>query len=159
MTMKPSDFPPQYQQQIREALAAAEHKAGEPARQAIAEKAETGAEKRLQSDVEAWLHHHGYWRLSQKDLDAGPPPKGWQFHMPGKAAKGNPLLPDLTLFDPRGYFLWIELKTGAGKMSKTQRQTMEQAPASCRVAYSVEDVRSIVDVWEALNDAMEEDVR
>lgn len=155
--MRLEDLHPLARQRVIDALAAAEHKAGEPARQIIAEKAERGPEKRLQADVEAWLHHHGYWRLSEKDLDAGTPPKGWQFHMPGKAAKGNPLLPDLTLLSLTGRYLWVELKATGGRIAKHQQQLMEQG--NCRLAMSVEQVRSIVLDWESQTERMEDDGR
>lgn len=157
MTMRIEDLPAAYQQKARDALAAAEYKAGEPARRIIAKKAQRGAEKRLQADVEAWLHHYGFWRLSEKDLNAGPPPKGWQFHMPGKAAKGNPLLPDLTLFSLSGRCLWIELKATGGRIAKHQQQLMEQG--NCRLAMSVEQVRTIVLNWESQTERMEDDGR
>jgi hypothetical protein len=59
-------------------------------------------------------------------------------------------IPDIALIcDGLPYFL--ELKTATGRLSDVQRTMLEQlvnAKAICAVAYSFEDARAILQIWE-----------
>ncbi len=82
----------------------------------IAEKAKRNVkacEKVLQDRCEMWLYHRGYMRLTAENADAvgieGDDIKGWYGHL--HAAKRNPLMPDIFLFDcDMDRCLMVELK-------------------------------------------------
>ena len=74
------------------------------------EKADRSNEKQLQAGCEQYLRLRGYLRLTPDN--AKHTPRGWFSHYPGKRAKGNHQMPDLSIYDPqhRKPPLMVELK-------------------------------------------------
>ena len=121
----------------------AEFDAESAARQA--ERYEQGRESAFQRDAEKWLEFRGYWRRTAGNIDAAPPPSGWQFHV--RNAQGNPLLLDLVLLGNDGRYVEIELKTATGRLAMNQSRLVESGK-NAHVARSLDDLRHIVGQWE-----------
>lgn len=111
---------------------------------------ETKSEAQIQKVVEAYCVQCGYVKVNAENIQLSKirkdyPPKGWQYHLSPHGAKKNPMLPDITLFDNQGRFLWLELKTPTGKLSEFQRIMVEIG--WWKVAYNAEDAVEIVMDW------------
>jgi hypothetical protein len=111
-------------------------------------KADIQAEKDLQTICENWLTQHGYVRLTadnavRENKDRTPGFRGWFGHL--NKPKGNPFLPDLMLFDRRGWYLFIELKVRDVWQKGQKEMTMMM---DWSVAWNFADFERMVLDWE-----------
>ena len=103
---------------------------------------ETKAEKEIQSQVEAWLIHHGFERRTKDDIARGMSESGYFIHL--YEAKRNPILLDLLILSHTGRYLELELKTATGPVTPEQK---------CLIAYggslarSAEEAIEIIKEW------------
>ena len=114
------------------------------------EKADKCAEKEIQSVVEGYCVQIGFERLTEDNIKTagirpGFPSSGFQYHLSPFGAKKNKMLPDLTLFDRTGRYLWLELKKKDGKPSPLQAVLIDAG--LWRVAYSATDAIEIIKEW------------
>jgi len=78
-------------------------------------------EAELQSACERELIERGYSRLTPAAMVGPQSGKGWFSHLP--RCKGNPIHPDITLFDGAWRLcIGIELKTRTGRVSTYQQR-------------------------------------
>ena len=151
-----SQLPQAAQAAVRARLAAQGIEVGQP-REKVAKRAVdptwwTGPEEGaggLQQAVNAMLLRRGYWPRKEKHILApassvGASRKGWQLHWPRNM--GNPFVLDVLLFDRRGRYCELELKTAKGQLSPNQQAIIESD--GCAVARSVAEAEAIVEAWE-----------
>lgn len=110
---------------------------GEKRRKQVEEK----AEKEIQSQVEAWLIHHGFERRTKDDIARGMPESGYFIHL--YEAKRNPILLDLLILSHSGKYLELELKTATGPISPEQK---------CLIAYGGSLARSSEEAIEIIKE-------
>jgi len=118
-----------------------------PAPSATARRAELKRERDPQAQVEGWLANRGYSRLTSGDIAAGPPERGYFFHL--AQPRGNPLLLDLLILDRTGRALQLELKMPPVKWQPGQAELISQGFG--RLACSFEDAVKAVTDWEQRN--------
>ena len=132
--VKIQDLPPSYQSQATRQLAARP-----------IPRAPAVAEADLQAEVEAWLAARGYARRTPAEICARATRGRWQVHL--IETKRNPILLDLILFDARGRYLEIELKTETGDPTPAQAALLARGEGlMCR---SLSEVQAAVTAWEA----------
>ena len=103
-------------------------------------------EKEIQTTVEAWLKHYGFWPRSPAFLDGIEPYRGWFIHYNPTRTKGNPIILDLLIWTLDGQVLELELKTKTGKPRDAQRVILDTTPCA-RIAYGAEEAMDIVRKW------------
>ena len=107
-----------------------------------AKQREDKAEKEIQSQVEAWLIHHGFERRTKDDITRGMSESGYFIHL--YEAKRNPIILDLLILSHTGRYLELELKTATGPVTQEQK---------CLIAYggslarSAEEAIKIITEW------------
>jgi len=109
-------------------------------------QAETGTEAALQAACEQWLEYRGYWRRSQKGIEAGVPPLGRFAHI--HQTRGNPLFLDLLITANDGRWLDVELKTGTGRVAKHQLALIAECPHSRKLVRGYAEFKKTVLEWE-----------
>ena len=113
----------------------------------LREYARVTDEMALQRDAEKWLEWQGYWRLDEKHIVAGGPPRGWYGHLPRNKTKGSIILPDLPIW-ANGWrrCLALELKRADGQPNANQRPFVERG--EWPVCRSLVQVKVEVLAWE-----------
>ena len=106
-------------------------------------KLEAKNEKEIQTTVEAWLKHHGFWPRSPAFLDGRKPDMGWFIHYNPTRTKGNPIILDLLIWTLDGRVLELELKTKTGKPREAQQVILNTTPCA-RIAYGEEEAMDII---------------
>ena len=110
------------------------------------------AEKELQAQVEQWLHHRGYLRLTAANAERQATDlvtirhRGWFGHWVNN--KRNPITPDVCVFDLQGRCLMLELKApGKPKWQPGQREMVHAG--FWKLAQSFAEVERLVLTWES----------
>lgn len=115
-----------------------------------AEHVEARGEAAIQRTVEAYCMQLGFERLVPENIKLAArrpdfPRAGWQYHLSQLGAKRNPMLPDITLFDRSGRFLWLELKAPGGAI-RTHQQVMIST-GFWQVAFNARDAMEMIRKW------------
>lgn len=110
------------------------------------------SEAEIQRAVEAYCVQIGFERLNTENVQRAEvrkdyPRRGWQYHLSQLGAKKNPMLPDITLFDLRGRFLWLELKAPGGKVRPLQQVMI--GLGFWKVAYSATEAIELISDFAA----------
>lgn len=106
-------------------------------------------EDELQEQCERVLVRAGYHRLTESNLVnfSMSEHAGWFAHWPGKRAIGNPIMPDLVIWDrAMTRTLMVELK--ASDKAKVRRAQKAAITSRCwKIAYSVDEFAGLLAKW------------
>ncbi len=109
-------------------------------------KVESELEKKLQDQVEAWLHHRGYWHRSSKWISKSEKPeRGWIIHL--HVTKKNPLLLDVLLLGNDGRYTEFELKRPHGRYTSESQRILCESHGLPKFE-TFEEVVAHVQQWE-----------
>ena len=106
------------------------------------------SEAELQAACERWLRSRGYRSRTPRNIQHELRGK-WYLHLPGKHAKGNPIILDFILLNSAtGRYVEIELKVLGGRLSPDQRCLVIRKEGA--VVWNLEQFKQCVSIWEAI---------